>query len=142
MGLKGSSLFQERRQFLHIQWRPLGGGCEGAILLRWPPAEDDTGPVTYHVFRAEEAGGQDFESPLASTTALGFADDTVPLGVEHWYVVQAEDPAGNRETNAVELHARAVGALHHFAWSSLDPVQFVDHHSPPRSPPRTSKAGR
>jgi hypothetical protein len=78
---------------------------DGSVLLAWPAASDPTGPIYYSVYRAETPGGQDFGAPIGSTTELTYRDEAVVNGVTYYYVVRAQDGAGNEETNTVQKRA-------------------------------------
>lgn len=89
-------------------------GTGGNVSLSWNAATDpDTPesnsdpslPITYNIYYSTTSGGQDFLTPDATTTGLnqqisGLADGTV-----YYFVVRAEDSAGNEESNVVELSA-------------------------------------
>ncbi len=86
----------------------------GSVSLAWSSATDpDTPecstdpslPISYNVYYSETPGGQDFLLPN-STTALTNMDVTgLTNGVTYYFVVRAEDSAGNEEGNLVELSA-------------------------------------
>ncbi len=79
-----------------------------SALLSWQPATDDVTPaddIVYHVYAAEAAGAQDFGQPV-STTPPGAVEAFVTglsPATEYYFVVRAEDGAGNEEQNTVEV---------------------------------------
>ena len=83
---------------------------EAEILLSWSPASDDVSAqsaIVYRIYISQTPGGEDFTSP-DHTTAAGATSFTVtglsPL-TTYYFVVRAEDEAGNTDTNTVELQA-------------------------------------
>lgn len=83
---------------------------ESVIQLTWKPATDPVTPadqIIYKVYMATQSGGQDFSAP-ALTTAPGVTAVLVPnltSGVTYYFVVRAEDMAGNRDANTIERAA-------------------------------------
>ena len=81
-------------------------GCgSGCMELSWQAATDVHGstPITYNIYRATTSGGQNFTTPVATTTdtskqVTGQLDDTT-----YYFVVRAEDSLGNEDTNTVEV---------------------------------------
>jgi hypothetical protein len=84
--------------------RAIGGF--NRITLSWDPATDPHGPITYSIYRAGTAGGQNFNVPLGTTGELSFVDQDVAACQQYYYVVRAEDSLGHRDTNLVERSAR------------------------------------
>ncbi len=80
------------------------------IQLDWAAATDDTAlpsQILYNIYWATISGGQSFIAPNDTTppgttshVATGLLPDT-----EYFFVVRAEDPSGNEDTNLVELSA-------------------------------------
>lgn len=79
---------------------------EGAALLTWQPAQDDTtgaGALVYRIYSAIAAGAQDFNKPASTIqgqTSLSLTG-LVP-GSTYYFVVRASDRAGNTDGNSVE----------------------------------------
>ena len=75
-------------------------------MLSWSAATDDTPPIIYNIYWSFTPGGQNFGSPNATTssgtgtTVGGLINDQT-----YYFVVRAEDLAGNEETNTSELAA-------------------------------------
>ncbi|MBN2451700.1 MAG: choice-of-anchor D domain-containing protein, partial [Lentisphaeria bacterium] len=90
---------------------------DGSVLLEWSAAADASLPVTYSVFRASSSGGQNFASPLATTTGLDYLDTAVANGTTYHYVVRARDGLGTGEENTVERAATPVAPAAAYAWS-------------------------
>lgn len=86
-------------------------GIESAALA-WPAATGGVPPVTYRVYQATTSGGQDFGTPVLSTTEtsaiIAPLDPGTTAPQTYYYVVRAADAAGGTETNTVE---RAVTPL-------------------------------
>jgi carboxypeptidase D len=88
----------------------------GQVALSWGAATDASLPISYQVYRAQVAGGQDYDSPLATTPDLGYTDHTVVNGSTYYYVVRAVDAVGNRDGNLVERAARVREMVCAFSW--------------------------
>ena len=89
-------------------------GTGGKVRLTWTAAVDpDTPecnsdpslPITYNIYYSKIPGGQDFLSPNATTTNTQFNVSFLDNGAFYYFVVRAEDSAGNEENNLVELSA-------------------------------------
>jgi predicted GH43/DUF377 family glycosyl hydrolase len=86
-------------------------GTGGNVNLTWDHATDpDTAwsngdpslPITYNIYYSKASGTQDFQNPN-STTANNFTDILgLQNGVFCYFVVRAEDSAGNEESNLIE----------------------------------------
>jgi len=92
-------------------------GGDGSVTLGWSAATDDSPPILYNIYRCSTSGGHDFGSPLASTTAVGYVDESVVNGIAYYYVVRAEDAAGNEESNSVECMAQPTGPVVLYSYS-------------------------
>jgi hypothetical protein len=81
----------------------------GSIRLTWTASSPETNVAQYNIYRATSSGGQDYTSPLANVPAgtTTYTDVTTTDGVTYYYVVRAQDPAGNIETNTNEVSATA-----------------------------------
>lgn len=86
-------------------------GTGGKVSLSWQAAnERDTSecnsdpslPVSYDIFYSTTSGGQDFQSPDATTQELSIDISGLTNGVSYFFVVRARDSVGNQETNTVE----------------------------------------
>lgn len=81
------------------------------IDLTWAAATDDVSPaseISYNVYMAETAGGQNFAAPLL-TTAAGATTATITRlrpSITYFFVVRAVDRALNEDQNTVEREAR------------------------------------
>jgi len=95
-------------------------GTNGTLLLSWSPAidpdtnhsnSDPSEPITYIVFESETSGVYDFNNSRFSVTwhnMTNITELTLPInGLDnkhtYYFIVRAEDDAGNRETNTVEV---------------------------------------
>ena len=76
--------------------------------LEWNTATD-THMVSYNIYRSQTSGGQNFASPVATTGESPWTDKNVQNGQTYYYVVRAEDAAGNEDGNTVEYAASPVG---------------------------------
>jgi len=88
---------------------------EAEIVLFWDPAGDnETAPeeIIYRIFLATEPGSQDFSNPTvaapAGSTVVRVRD--LDPGVTYYFVVRAEDAAGNQDDNRVEVSATTEGS--------------------------------
>lgn len=81
-----------------------------SVMLSWSAATDMVTPaaqLVYLIYQAGSAGGQTFASPTY-TTAPGQTSYTVmglAPGQTYYFVVRAQDQAGNIDTNAIEKSA-------------------------------------
>jgi len=78
------------------------------VTLGWAPASDASA-VSYNVYRASSAGGQDLGAPLGTTAEVVFYDNDVLNGQTYFYVVQAVDVLGNESGNLEELSVTPQG---------------------------------
>jgi hypothetical protein len=96
---------------------PAFGGVTSAIAsnptrvtLAWSAAVDNRAPpaeIVYNIYWSTTPGGQSFSIPGATSapgalsgTALGLTPNT-----EYFFVVRAQDPSGNEDSNTVERSA-------------------------------------
>jgi carboxypeptidase D len=94
----------------------LASAGDHAVVLSWMAATDASGPVTYSIYRATVAGGQDFAAPLATTQSLTYSDTAVSNGTLYYYVVRARDVLGNAEANSTESLATPRGPEEVYRW--------------------------
>jgi subtilase family protein len=80
------------------------------VELDWSPASD-LHDIVYNVYRAEASGTQDFGAPFAVATGAPHLDETVINNDRYFYVVRAQDAAGNEDLNRVELTAMPIGPV-------------------------------
>jgi hypothetical protein len=90
---------------------------DGWATLSWSTATDLSTPVTYYIYRAQAPGGQDFGSPIASTSETSYLDGTVTNGLVYYYVVRAEDSVGNEDANTVEKSVRPRARELMYSWN-------------------------
>ena len=94
------------------------------VTLTWSAASDPHG-VSYNVYRAETAGGQDFGAPVATVETSPYVDDAAN-GVTYYYVVRAADDVGNEDSNTVERSATPIGP--NLIWQETwESVAAYDH---------------
>ncbi len=81
-----------------------------ALILSWSPANDSEGslPITYNIYRSTSSGSQEFANPIASTTDTSYIDTGLTTGTTYYYVVRAQDSAGNEDGNLVEMSGTPV----------------------------------
>ncbi len=82
----------------------------GTVDLGWSAATDDftdPGDMVYLVYRASTSGGQSFDTADYTTSAGVTSCQVTGLedGEIHYFVVRAQDEAGNTDTNTDELSA-------------------------------------
>ena len=81
-----------------------------AVTLSWTAGMDDTASsleLVYLVYASKSSGGQSFTSP-GFTTDPGetvYTINGLAMGTTYHFVVRAMDPAGNIDTNVVEVSA-------------------------------------
>lgn len=86
---------------------PIGGGRTTSYHLAWNPASDNRTPqqrIVYYIYVATTPGGEDFTQPDSSTPpgATSFDTDPLPADQTFFFVVRAQDRAGNIDANTVE----------------------------------------
>lgn len=96
-------------------------GIDG-LTLRWSAASDDAAAasrLTYLLYRAETAGGQDFNAPLTVTApgVLEYVDRGLDPTRTYYYVLRARDPAGRLSEASAEWQVRAT--------PDIEPPQFA-----------------
>ncbi len=77
-------------------------GTGADLDLMWQPAEDPSTPITYNIYMAAASGGQNFATASYSTTDTMFRISGLTQGQAYYFVVRAEDAAGNEDANDVE----------------------------------------
>ncbi|MBI5639089.1 MAG: fibronectin type III domain-containing protein, partial [Nitrospirae bacterium] len=96
---------------------PVFGGVESAmpnspteITLTWPPASDNASAasrIVYLVYMSTTPGGENFAAPSFATLpgAASFTVSGLNPGVTYYFVIRAQDEAGNKDTNTIEKSA-------------------------------------
>jgi len=81
---------------------------DGSIQLTWT-ASSSSDVSQYNIYRATTSGGQDYTSPTYTVLvgANSYTDTSTTAEVTYYYVVRAQDSAGNIETNTNEVSATA-----------------------------------
>jgi len=82
-------------------------GLGPTMNLNWSPATDHSLPVFYHVYLANTTGGQNFSSPVFSTSAFGtstFSGSGLQYATNYYIVVRASDSSalGNMDGNTIQ----------------------------------------
>jgi hypothetical protein len=79
----------------------------GEVDLVWPTASDPSTPIQYNVYLSTTSGGQNYglapyisTNETTGTTVTGLVNDQV-----YYFVVRAQDSAGNEDTNITERFA-------------------------------------
>jgi len=77
------------------------------IQLSWTRSSPETDVAQYNIYRASSSGGQNYSSPTysVSTGNISYTDTSLTDGATYYYVVTAQDAAGNIETNTNEVWA-------------------------------------
>jgi hypothetical protein len=86
---------------------PIGGERTTSYTLKWDAATDNVSPsstIVYLVYRADAPGSEDFSTPTYTTAAgaTSFATPPLPADKPVYFVVRAQDQAGNIDRNTVE----------------------------------------
>jgi hypothetical protein len=86
---------------------PTGGGRTTSYTLTWDAATDSVSPsstIVYLVYQANAPGSEDFSTPTYTTAAgvTSFATPPLPAEKPVYFVVRAQDQAGNIDRNTVE----------------------------------------
>ncbi|GAH30731.1 unnamed protein product, partial [marine sediment metagenome] len=82
---------------------------DDGIQLTWTASSPETDVSQYNIYRATTSGGQNYSSPTYTVSAgtTTYTDTSTTDGVTYYYVVRAQDAAGNIETNTNEVSAVA-----------------------------------
>jgi len=75
----------------------------GTLDISWNAASDASSPVTYSIYYAMTPGGQNFSTANAVTNNTSYTVSGLTNGQSYYFVVRAEDPQGNKESNTVEV---------------------------------------
>jgi hypothetical protein len=86
---------------------PIGGGRTTSYNLRWDAATDNvsrSSTIVYLVYQANAPGVEDFSTPTYTTAAgaTSFATPPLPADKPVYFVVRAQNQAGNIDRNTVE----------------------------------------
>jgi len=88
-------------------------GGSRAATLSWAAAADPNTPITYGVWMSTASfGGTITGEPALQTIATTLDVPNLTNGQEYFFVVRAQDAAGNRELNTVERSTTPVAVLH------------------------------
>ncbi len=85
------------------------GTTDDGIQLNWTPSSPETDVAQYDIYRAITSGGENYSSPTytVSVGTTTYTDTSTTDGQTYYYVVRAQDAAGNTETNTNEVSAAA-----------------------------------
>jgi len=86
------------------------GSAAGEIVLTWSPAlELNGGTLVYNIFMTNVASGaENLSSPDFQTlSSTGFTVPALQSTNHYWFIVQAQDSAGNVDGNTIEREAIA-----------------------------------
>lgn len=81
-----------------------------SITLSWAAASDnadDVSDIVYNIYQASTSEGQDFDAPSYVSAAgdTQYAVGDLDTDSTYYFVVRAQDSAGNEDTNTVEVSA-------------------------------------
>jgi len=84
-----------------------------SIQLTWTTSSPETDVSQYNIYRATSSGGQSYSSPTytVSSGVTSYIDSSCTDGQTYYYVMRAQDAAGNIETNTNQVSATAFGSL-------------------------------
>ncbi len=79
------------------------------VQLSWIASSPETDVSQYNIYRATSSGAQDFSSPTytVSVGITSYTDSSATLGQSYYYVVRAQDAAGNIDANTSEAWTTA-----------------------------------
>ncbi len=79
------------------------------VQLTWTASSPETDVSQYNIYRATSPGAQDFSSPTytVSVGISSYKDSAAAQGQTYYYVVRAQDAAGNTDSNSNEAGATA-----------------------------------
>lgn len=83
----------------------------GEIILQWIQATDDISQqskIKYNVYHSTTEDGFDYNSPEPVVPLIGVSYASLPnySDGDHYFVVRAEDEAGNEDTNTVKIRVK------------------------------------
>ena len=83
----------------------------GSIQLSWTLSSPETDVSQYNIYRATSSGGENYSSPTYTVSAgiSSYTDTATSNGQIYYYVVRAQDAAGNIEANTTEVSATSSG---------------------------------
>ena len=87
------------------------------VILSWNPASDPMTPIKYNIYQSETRAGENFSLPSFVTYETIKKIEGLFNGREYFFVVRAEDDAGNKETNLIELSATPTANIN--LWSQI-----------------------
>lgn len=84
-----------------------------SVSLKWAPASDNTGPVSYKIFRRISPDTFNYQQPIAVTIDTFSIVSNLDNFKEYYFAVRATDAAGNIDTNRVSKSAvpKALSAI-------------------------------
>lgn len=79
------------------------------VQLTWTASSPETDVFQYNIYRSTSSGAQDFSSPTytVSVGITSYTDSSATLEQTYYYVVRAQDAAGNTDSNTNEAWATA-----------------------------------
>ena len=79
------------------------------VYLAWVVSSPETDVAQYNIYRATSSGAQDFTSPTytVSVGIASYTDSSATAGQAYYYVVRAQDAAGNTDANTNEAWTTA-----------------------------------
>lgn len=82
---------------------------EDGIQLSWTASSPETDVSQYNIYRATFSGAENYSSPTytVSVGITSYKDSAATQGQTYYYVVRAQDAAGNTDTNTNEASATA-----------------------------------
>ncbi len=83
----------------------------GSIQLSWTRSSPETDVAQYNIYRATGSGDESYSFPTYTVAAgiSSYTDTATSNGQTYYYVVRAQDAAGNIETNTTEVSATSSG---------------------------------
>lgn len=88
-------------------------GSTRSAALSWDAATDPSAPITYSIWVSTESfAGTVSGDPAFQTVDTAITVPNLTNGKEYFFVVRAQDAAGNREANTVERSAIPEAVLH------------------------------
>ena len=101
---------------------------EDGIQLSWTASSPETDVTQYNIYRATSLGAEDYSSPTY-TVSVGittYTDSAATPGQTYYYVVRAQDAAGNTDTNTNEVSATA-DANYQFVKSGIGLARGINY---------------
>jgi hypothetical protein len=84
---------------------------QNSVRLGWYPATDDSQPIVYRGYMAQEPGQQNFQEPVFETGGTIHEVKGLNAARDYYFVVRSVDGNGNEDGNRTELAVRPLDTI-------------------------------